>query len=242
LAKAIHLNGGLMPATADGSVRVSPMACWYEPKNSIQRALAEVWAASSLIVLTGEPGTGKSAGAMGQAMLDLFAGRIEKIIISRPPVPSGRSIGFLTGDLIEKMTPWVRSLAHACAPFTNASFAKLGADKVEIVDLGYVQGWTVRNAVLIVDEASNLFDRQQCLCLATRVGENAKVIWCGDPGQSNLHVYPNPFVEFSEDHRGTKGVSVLTATRADVMRSEFCKEILNAEDVIQEKRRRSFGG
>jgi len=241
LAKGIHLNGGLMPATADGSVKVQPMECWYSPKNGVQRALSEVWAASSLIVLTGEPGTGKSAGAMGQAMIDLFANRIEKIIISRPPVPSGRSIGFLTGDLVEKMTPWVQSLADACSPFTDATFGKLGP-KLEIADIGLVQGRTVRNAVLIVDEASNLFDRQQCLCLATRVGENAKVIWCGDPNQSNLNVHPNPFVEFSEDHRGTKGVAVLTATRADVIRSGFCKTILDAEDAIQDKRRKSPGG
>jgi len=236
LAKVIHLNGGLMPVTADGSVKVQPMECWYQPKNNIQRALAEAWAASSLIVLTGEPGTGKSAGAMGQALLDLFADRIEKVIISRPPVPNGRGIGFLTGDLAEKMTPWVQSLADACSPFTSATFSKLGP-KLEIADIGLVQGRTVRNAVLIVDEASNLFDRQQCLCLATRVGENAKVIWCGDPNQSNLHVHPNPFVEFSEDHRGTKGVSVLTATRADVIRSGFCKTVLDAEDVIQARKR-----
>ena len=239
MAKTIHLKGGLSPVTADGSVKVQPMACWYQPKNGIQRALAEVWSGSSLIVLTGEPGTGKSAGAMGQAMLDLFADRIERIIISRPPVPNGRGIGFLSGNLIEKMTPWVQSLADACSTFTNASFTKLGPDKLEIADIGLVQGRTVRNAVLIVDEASNLFDRQQCLCLATRVGENAKVIWCGDPNQSNLHVYPNPFVEFYEDHKGTKGVAVLTATREDVIRSGFCKTILDAEDVIQAGRRSS---
>lgn len=230
--KVKELFGGLTPATADGSVAVPPMESRYQPGNRLQTDLARVWPDADLIVLTGEAGTGKTTGAMGQALADLLADRIRKIIVTRPPVSNGPGIGFLTGDLREKMTPWLGSVQDSMEGFTNATFARLGP-RLEVADLGLIQGRTVRDAVLIVDEASNCYDRELLVCLATRVGRNGKVVLCGDPYQSNLRVRPNPFALFARDHAKTVRVAVLTATRADQLRSGFVKTFLDAEDRIQ---------
>jgi predicted ribonuclease YlaK len=216
----------------DGSVAVPPLESSYEPRNQIQRDLAREWAEASVIILTGESGTGKTTGGFGQAMADLLGGKIRKIIATRPPVPNGPGIGFLQGNLVEKMTPWLGSVSDSMDGFTNATFARLGA-KFEIADLGLIQGRTVRDAVLIVDEASNIYDRQLLVCLATRVGRNGKVVLCGDPYQSNLRYSPNPFALFARDHARTPGVVVLTATRDDQLRSGFVKTFLEAEEKIQ---------
>lgn len=210
----------------------------YTPKNGLQKRLRAVYDAASVIILDGEPGTGKTAGAIGEALTSLAKGDIERIILCRPPVPCGPSLGYLTGDLVEKMTPWLASVADAMRGFTDLTFAKLGK-KIEIADIGMVQGRTVAGEVLIVDEAANLFDRQQCVCLATRVGDGGKVILCGDPNQSNIRVSPNPFAQFAADHRDTPGVAVVTATREDQLRSGFVKDFLDAEDRIQQRRRRA---
>lgn len=154
-----ELRGGLTPATADGSVHVSPMESRYEPRNQLQRDLARVWPVSDFIILTGESGTGKTSGGFGMALADLLAGRIRKIIVTRPPVSQGPGLGFFKGDLNEKMTPWLGSVSDSLEGFSNATFEKMGA-KLEILDLGTVQGRTVRDAVLIVDEASNLYSRE----------------------------------------------------------------------------------
>jgi len=207
-----------------------PPQVTYTPRNPLQHRLRELLPASHLVILDGEPGTGKTAGAFGEALLLLVRDEIDRIILARPPVPCGPGIGFLTGDLTAKMTPWLSSVADAMRGFTDLSFARLGK-RVEIADLGMIQGRTVRNEILIVDEAQNLFDRQQLVCLATRVGEGGKVILCGDPAQSNLRrPGPVPFARFAQDHRHTPGVAVITATRDDQLRSGFVKTFLEAEE------------
>ena len=222
----------------EGSTHSQPLVSSYLPKNQLQRDLRVCWPDSKVVILTGEPGTGKTSGAVGEALNDLLADRIRKIIFTRPPVPNGPGIGHLPGDVSEKMTPWLSSVSDSMAGFTNATFAKLNG-KIEIADLGLVQGRTVRDAVLIVDEASNIYSRQLLVCLATRVGKNGKVVLCGDPKQSNLGYSPNPFEVFAADHATTPGVTVLTATRQDQLRSGFVKDFLDVEDWIQQQRQRN---
>jgi phosphate starvation-inducible protein PhoH and related proteins len=222
----------------EGAVANPPLVSSYQPKNSLQRELSQCWNEAKVIILTGEPGTGKTSGAVGEALNDLLADRIRKIIFTRPPVPNGPGIGHLPGDVSEKMTPWLSSVSDSMAGFTNATFQKLQG-KIEIADLGLVQGRTVRDAVLIVDEASNIYSRQLLVCLATRVGKNGKVVLCGDPKQSNLGYSPNPFEVFAADHATTPGVAVLTAKRSDQLRSGFVKDFLDVEDWIQQQRQRN---
>ncbi len=233
---AKQLRGGLLPAT-DGSVATPPLVSNYEPKNRLQRELRRVWRDSHVILLTGEAGTGKTSGAMGEALQDLLNERIRKIVVTRPPVPCGPSIGYLEGSLIEKMAPYMSSLGDAMDSFTNATFAKLGA-KIEIADIGTLQGRTIKDAVLVCDEASNVASRQQLVCLATRVGKNGKIVLAGDEYQSNLRVRPNPFAEFAADHANTPGVTVLKATREDQLRSGFVRDFLEIEEQIQRERGR----
>lgn len=230
------LGGGLTPAN-DGAVSVRSLQCVYTPQNNLQRALQAAWVSSRFIVLTGGPGTGKTGGAVGQALIDLINERVRKIILTRPPVSQGPGIGFLTGTLEEKMAPWLGSVQDAMEGFSDATLAKLGR-YIEIADLGMIQGRTVRDAILIVDEASNVYDRAMMLCLATRVGRNGKVVLCGDPMQTNIGTRPNPFADFAADHANVPGVSVLTATPADVIRSDFVSAIMDNEERVQAKKRR----
>lgn len=206
-----------------------PLEVNYAPKNGLQHRLRAAWPTAQLLIVDGEPGTGKTAGAMGESLLMLRDRTVDRIILCRPRVPSGPALGFLTGDLVEKLLPWLASVQDAMRGFTKLTFASL-SKRIEIADVGMIQGRTVARSVLIVDEAQNLGDRQQLVGLATRVGEGGKVVLCGDPNQSNIRISPNPFARFAQDHRHTPGVAVITATRDDQLRSGFVKTFLEAEE------------
>jgi len=232
------LRGGLTPSDADGSVAVTPLECGYAPKNSLQRQLRSVLPDASVIILNGEQGTGKTGGAIGEGLLALLRpdSGIRKLMVTRPSVSRGSRLGFMPGDLLEKMAPWLASVNDAMEGFSNATIAKLGG-RVEVISLEHIQGRTVRNAWLVVDEAENLWDRAEIIDVVTRVGPGGKVFLAGNPPQSRLPHAPNPFGEFIVDHQRTPGVAVITATRDDQLRSPgFLKTFLEIEEKIQRRR------
>lgn len=221
------LRGGLVAADSNGSVATPRIEFNYEPKNSLQRKLRKAWPTASLIILDGPAGCGKTAAAMGEAMLELLRddSPIRKIMVSRPPVPNGDRIGFLPGDLNDKLAPWLAPIGDALEGYSNASLSKLGS-YIEPVDAGMLQGRTVRNAVCIIDEAQNC-TYSQLKCFGSRVGHNGRVILCGDPTQSNIYDDPNPLALLAKMHRRTPGVAVITATKEDQLRSEFVTRFLD---------------
>jgi phosphate starvation-inducible PhoH-like protein len=156
----------------------------YQPRHERQRELGRAWSGSTFLVCLGLAGTGKTHAALGLALEDLRAGRIEKIMLSRPAVEMGEKLGFLPGNLEEKLGPWLSPFADVIGKEWKSILHKLG-DHIELVPLGYARGRTVKNAVLIADESQNI-SAAQLKCLATRPGDNGKIILSGDEAQSDL--------------------------------------------------------
>ena len=226
------LRGGLdlVEVPVKGSdVAAKPIQINYTPKNNLQRELRIIWPTAKVIFITGGPGTGKTAGAFGEALLDVYV-RVKrrKIMIARSPIPKGPSLGYDPGSLDEKLVSWTEQFNDAMEGFTDGNITKF-REHVERIDVARIQGRTVRDAVLIVDEASDLeFDALKNIC--TRVGRNGLVVLCGDPDQTNLkRRTENPFVRMMRYQETTPGVYILRAdVKSDQLREGFIIDFLEA--------------
>lgn len=203
-----------------------PVELVYAPLNAGQRELAEGWAGAKFVVLMGTAGTGKTTAALAHALQDYQAKRIRKIMLCRPTVSTEEDIGFLPGDLSMKLAPWLAPFADTLGCISQSTLDDLSAF-IEFVPAGMLRGRTVRDAVLIVDEAQNL-TRAQVVCAATRVGRRGKVVLCGDPSQSDLPAHPNPLADAARRVRRVPGALTVQFTEADQLRDEFVSAVLKA--------------
>ncbi|WP_133087851.1 PhoH family protein, partial [Virgibacillus indicus] len=126
-------------------------------------------------------GTGKTYLAVAVAVSNLIAGTVDRIILSRPAVEAGESLGFLPGDLKDKIDPYLRPLYDALYDMLPAEQVakKMASGEIEIAPLAYMRGRTLSNSFVILDEAQNTTAMQMKMLL-TRFGENSKMIFCGD--------------------------------------------------------------
>lgn len=202
----------------------------YQPRNASQRALAEKWAAAKLVLLVGPAGTGKSCSALAHALLDCLAGRARRLLLCRPAVACDEDLGFLPGDLDEKLGPWLGAFRDVLGDLSHARWEDvLAADRfeVELLAAGMARGRTVKDGVLICDEAQNLTPAQ-IKCLATRVGRNGKVVLCGDPTQSDLRLAPNPLAAAAARLALVDGVELVKFAAADQLRDPFVTAVIDA--------------
>lgn len=178
----------------------------------------------------GPAGTGKSYIATSFAAEQLYYRKIDKLILTRPAVEAGESLGFLPGDLQEKYAPYL-------APFRDILDERLGKSFVEYciktgtiepVPIGFMRGRTFKNAIVIIDEAQNVTPMQMKLILS-RIGENCKIIVDGDISQKDIDGDSG-----LEDavHRLTHiaGVDVVRFFNEDIVRSGLCRKIIQAYD------------
>ena len=178
----------------------------------------------------GPAGTGKTFLAVTLAVTALKRGQVKRIILTRPAVEAGESLGFLPGDLKEKVDPYLR-------PVYDALYQILGKDQttrlmereiIEIAPLAYMRGRTLDDAFVILDEAQNTTYVQMKMFL-TRMGRNAKFIITGDPGQVDLPKKVNSGLsEALHIIKGIKGIGTLFLDDKDVVRHPLVKEIINA--------------
>ncbi|RWX76839.1 phosphate starvation-inducible protein PhoH [Neorhizobium lilium] len=187
---------------------------------------------SELVFGVGPAGTGKTYLAVAHAAMLLERGAVDKIILSRPAVEAGERLGFLPGDMKEKVDPYLR-------PLYDALYDMMAGDKVEraitagvieIAPLAFMRGRTLSNAAVILDEAQNTTSMQMKMFL-TRLGENARMIITGDPSQVDLpRGVKSGLVEALQILHGVEGISVVRFKDVDVVRHPLVGRIVRAYD------------
>jgi len=178
----------------------------------------------------GPAGTGKTYLAVALAISALKKGIVNKIILARPAVEAGESLGFLPGDFREKIDPYLRPLYDALDDMMPSEKLKGYIEKgvIEIVPLAYMRGRTLNNAFVILDEAQNATDMQMKMFL-TRLGANSKSIITGDITQIDLPPKTvSGLVQAKDILKGIEGVGFIFLDKSDVVRHRLVKDIINA--------------
>lgn len=178
----------------------------------------------------GPAGTGKTYLAVAIAVAALKKGIVNRIVLARPAVEAGESLGFLPGDFREKIDPYLRPLYDALDDMIPSDKLKLNIEKrmIEIVPLAYMRGRTLNNAYVILDEAQNATDLQMKMFL-TRLGANSKAIITGDITQIDLPAKTiSGLVQAKEILRGIDGVGFVYLDKSDVVRHKLVKDIIDA--------------
>ncbi len=202
-----------------------------------QKKMVQAADKNDIVFAIGPAGTGKTYTAVALAVRALKNKMVKKIILTRPAVEAGESLGFLPGDLKEKIDPYLRPLYDALDDMIPAD--KLGyymtTRTIEIAPLAYMRGRTLDNAFIILDEAQNTNDLQLKMFL-TRIGANAKAIITGDPTQVDLPRNMRSGLEKSTRIlKNIEGISHIELTEEDVVRHKLVKAIIRAYDKEKEK-------
>lgn len=180
----------------------------------------------------GPAGTGKTYLAVALAVSALKKGIVKRIVLARPAVEAGESLGFLPGDFQEKIDPYLRPLYDALDDMIPSEKLKGYIEKriIEIVPLAYMRGRTLNNAFVILDEAQNATDVQMKMFL-TRLGANSKAIITGDITQIDLPVKTKSgLIQAKEILSGITGVGFVYFDKEDVVRHKLVKDIIDAYD------------
>ena len=185
----------------------------------------------------GPAGTGKTYLAVAFAVAALKKGIVAKIILARPAVEAGESLGFLPGDIREKIDPYLRPLYDALEDMLPSDKLKQNIEKgvIEIVPLAYMRGRTLNNAFVILDEAQNATDTQMKMFL-TRLGVNSKAIITGDITQIDLPSRTvSGLVKAQEILTGIQGIGFVYFEKSDVVRHKLVKDIIDAYEKFYDK-------
>ncbi|MCC2110734.1 MAG: PhoH family protein [Hyphomicrobiales bacterium] len=192
---------------------------------------------SDLVFATGPAGTGKTYLAVAYAAALIERGDADRLILSRPAVEAGERLGFLPGDMREKVDPYLRPLYDALYDMMPAEKVERGLQSgtIEIAPLAFMRGRTLSNAVVLLDEAQNCTTMQMKMFL-TRLGENSKMIVNGDPSQIDLPPGQRSGLSEAIDIlRGEPGIVHVKFTDADVVRHELVARIVRAYDAAGRK-------
>ncbi len=193
----------------------------------------------TVTICIGPAGTGKTYLAMAMAVVALKSKQISRIILTRPAVEAGEKLGFLPGDLQNKVDPYLRPLYDALYDFMGSdAYARLSEKGViEVAPLAYMRGRTLNDAFIILDEAQNCTAEQMKMFL-TRFGENSKIVVTGDVTQIDL---PNEkasgLVKTMEILKNVEGVAQMQLTNKDVVRHPLVKSIIKAFEKYENRKR-----
>ncbi len=200
-----------------------------------QQKLVNLCKKNDLVFALGPAGTGKTYISVALAVRALKNKEVKKIIITRPAVEAGENLGFLPGDLKEKMDPYLRPVYDALFDMVPAEKLKYYEESniIEIAPLAYMRGRTLDNAFILLDEAQNTTPMQIKMFL-TRMGPESKVIVTGDTTQVDLPKNQvSGLVEAIGVLQGVKGIGFIQLSGHDVVRHRIVKEIINAYNVKQ---------
>lgn len=205
----------------------------YEGKKIIAKTLAQkhyidALESSSIVFVTGSAGTGKTYLAVAYAVNMLKKNQIRKIIITRPAVEAGEKLGFLPGDLKEKVDPYLIPIYDALYEFMGKENVDKLIEKgvIEIAPLAYMRGRTLDNAIIILDEAQNTTTNQMKMFI-TRLGFNSKMIITGDTTQIDLPNHTTSgLIEATKILKGINGIQMVSFTKNDVMRHPLVSKII----------------
>ena len=210
------------------------------PRSPNQAAYIDKLNSHDLTFGVGPAGTGKTYLAVAHAVGLLLSGAVERIILSRPALEAGERIGFLPGDMKEKVDPFLRPLYDALHDMMHADYVerRIAAGDIEIAPIAFMRGRTLSRAAVILDEAQNATPEQMKMFL-TRLGEGAHMAVTGDPTQTDLpEGERSGLADALSVLSGVDGVAEARFTAADVVRHPLVARIVNAYDARDKKRRR----
>jgi phosphate starvation-inducible PhoH-like protein len=208
------------------------------PRSANQAAYLRALRANELVFGLGPAGTGKTYLAVAMAVDMLMSGTVERIILSRPAVEAGERLGFLPGDLREKVDPYLRPLYDALHDMLPGDqvMKRLSSGEIEIAPLAFMRGRTLANAFVILDEAQNTTPVQMKMFL-TRLGEHSRMAVTGDLSQIDLPPRTRSgLADALETLQGEEGIAMVNFTDVDVVRHHLVSRIVRAYDRHDRKR------
>lgn len=207
------------------------------PHSPQQTKYVQALSSYDMVMAVGPAGTGKTFLAVVCALNALQAGRVQRIVLTRPVVEAGEKLGFLPGDLYEKVNPYLR-------PLYDAFYTLLGSERfriykedetIEIVPLAYMRGRTLENSFVILDEAQNTTPQQMKMFL-TRMGQNSKMVITGDITQIDLETKKESgFVQSLRILKHIPEIQCIQFSEADIVRHSLVRKILHAYEISEGK-------
>lgn len=224
------LNTEVPGKISDVSVSIPGAFKRIYPETKGQGDLILAMRSSDLVFALGPAGSGKTYLAAAEALRLLLCHKVSSIVITRPVVEAGESLGYLPGDLQEKINPYIKPLYDAMnSILPRETIKKLNDNNlIETAPLAYMRGRTLKNCAVILDEAQNTTPEQMKMFL-TRMGENSKVFITGDPTQVDLPPrIQSGLVHSTKILNNIKGISIVELTSTDVVRNPLVKQIIQA--------------
>lgn len=212
----------------------------FSPIGPKQQAQADLIDQNDIVFSVGPAGTGKTHVAIAKAVEAFAAGNYDSILLCRPAVEAGKTIGFLPGDQNDKMAPYMRPLydeldaVYGKGMYRDMIVSEENPDgQIEVAPVGTMRGRTFKNAFVIIDEAQNLKDEELKMVL-TRLGEGSKIVITGDPEQIDLDPKSaSGLMRFVEALKDVEGVAVHTYDASDVMRHPTVKRIVDRLEALE---------
>ncbi len=229
-------NAGSVIHLAEAGYAVAPVVdgdreqSWrrkVRPQSDGQRRLMAAIGAHNLTIALGPAGTGKTYLAVSAAVDALISGAVARIVLTRPAVEAGESLGYLPGDINAKLAPYLRPLDDALNERLGGKRLKqlIAERAIEIAPIAYMRGRTLNNAFIVIDEAQNC-TYGQIKMLLTRLGANARMVVTGDPDQSDLLDGLSGLAEIANRLEAISDVAVVRLGDADIVRHPLVAEML----------------
>ncbi|WP_419827135.1 PhoH family protein [Sphingomonas sp.] len=200
------------------------------PRSATQIRYMEALGRDDIIFALGPAGTGKTYLAVAQAVQQLIQGSVDRLILSRPAVEAGERLGFLPGDMKEKVDPYLRPLYDALYDMlpTEQVERRIASGEIEIAPIAFMRGRTLSDAFIILDEAQNTTPAQMKMFL-TRFGMNSRMVVCGDPRQIDLpDIGRSGLADAVGRLEGVEAISMIRFGAADVVRHPIVGRIVDA--------------
>ncbi len=240
--QALHVakNDGIsaLKGLVGEQIHVSPKKATITPKTVGQRRYIEAIRKYDLTFGIGPAGTGKTYLAMAMAISSLREEKVSRIILTRPAVEAGEALGFLPGDLYEKLAPYLKPLYDALHDMLTPEEIQRDMERgvIEVAPLAYMRGRTLNNAFIILDEAQNTTIEQMFMFL-TRLGFNSKAVVTGDVTQIDLPAHKQSgILEAREALKNVNGIAIVELSKRDVVRHPLVQKIIEAYELHRGKR------
>lgn len=219
------LKSSLIPKQQDNKVSYNQPN--YLNFTEEQKNAHELYKTNEILFLIGAAGTGKTSAAVNWAVYDLLKSQKEKLVICRPTVEAGENLGFLPGDMNEKVFPYMLPIYDTLDRLVGkeSPTRKLIAEKCEIAPLAFMRGRTFNDAICILDEAQNCTPIQLKLFL-TRIGRNSKLLITGDPSQSDLPGGNSGLIETIKKLEGITNIASYFFSNKDIVRNPLISKIV----------------
>jgi phosphate starvation-inducible protein PhoH and related proteins len=221
------LDGGYQPTAHNPANREQAFVKNIRPKSKGQTALMEAIDTHSLCLALGPAGTGKTYIAIAKAVEALEAGKVGRIVLSRPAVEAGESLGYLPGAMEDKLAPYLRPLYDALTDRLSAKRLKalMAEGLIEIAPVGFMRGRTLNNSFVVIDEAQNC-TYGQIKMLLTRLGWHSTMVVTGDPAQTDLLPDLSGLHTVADKLEAVENIAVIRLGDADIVRHPLVASML----------------